>query len=101
MHQEFTSQVLMSLPQMIVHAMDSSSPLQPNGAWYDARGIEHQSPTATEAATQVDITHSHFYQQRELQAFLSDRQAEIVVLVEGTDELTGAAIQARHSYTHS
>ena len=31
-------------------------------------------------------------------AFLDDRDAEIVVLVEGTDEVTGAAIQARHSY---
>jgi hypothetical protein len=29
---------------------------------------------------------------------LDDRDAEIVVLVEGTDEGTGAAIQARHSY---
>lgn len=30
--------------------------------------------------------------------FLTDRDAELVVLVEGTDEGTGAAIQARHSY---
>jgi hypothetical protein len=34
-----------------------------------------------------------------MSAFLHDRQAELVVLVEGTDELTGASIQARMSYT--
>jgi hypothetical protein len=31
--------------------------------------------------------------------FLRDREAEIVILVEGTDDLTGSAIQTRHSTT--
>ena len=29
---------------------------------------------------------------------MSDREAELIVLVEGTDEMTGSAVQARHSY---
>ena len=33
-----------------------------------------------------------------IQHFLMDRDIELVVLVEGTDEGTGAATQARHSY---
>ena len=34
----------------------------------------------------------------EIKAFLSDREAELIVLVEGTDEMTGSAVQATHSY---
>ena len=35
-----------------------------------------------------------------LERFVQDRETEIIVLVEGTDELTGAVIQTRHSYTY-
>jgi len=41
----------------------------------------------TDQPTQEEITH-----------FLQDRQAEIIVFVEGTCEVTGMALQARHSY---
>ena len=34
----------------------------------------------------------------EIKSFLADREAELIVLVEGTDEMTGSAVQARHSY---
>lgn len=42
--------------------------------------------------------YSHSHDLDSIHAFLNDRDAELVVLVEGTDEGTGAAIQARHSY---
>ncbi|GMI01777.1 hypothetical protein TrST_g10413 [Triparma strigata] len=37
-------------------------------------------------------------EQREIKAFLKDRDAELVVLVEGIDVMTSATLQARHSY---
>eukprot|EP00518_Triparma_eleuthera_P000554 CAMPEP_0182458764 /NCGR_PEP_ID=MMETSP1319-20130603/4029_1 /TAXON_ID=172717 /ORGANISM="Bolidomonas pacifica, Strain RCC208" /LENGTH=648 /DNA_ID=CAMNT_0024657511 /DNA_START=124 /DNA_END=2067 /DNA_ORIENTATION=- len=37
-------------------------------------------------------------EQREIKAFLKDREAELVVLVEGIDVMTSATLQARHSY---
>jgi potassium inwardly-rectifying channel subfamily J len=77
--------ILMSLPQVIVHKLDEKSPLvPPQPAWYDAGGFSHCSTGAIE--------------NEETKSFLSDRDAEIIVLLEGTDELTGSALQARHSY---
>ena len=98
--------VLMSLPQVLVHCLDKSSPLAQPNTWYDEDGIQH---CATELAAQPfdkdkdsdpsqDVVAVRALQTSETAAFLRDRQAEIVILVEGTDELTGAAIQARHSY---
>lgn len=75
------SHILMSLPQVIVHRMDESSPLTPKPLWHDRHGQEHTSS--------FDDT----------DAFLRDRHAEVVVQVEGTDELTGQPLQARHSYS--
>ena len=40
-------------------------------------------------------------EQGEIEAFLKDREAELIVLVEGIDVMTSATLQARHSYTHS
>jgi hypothetical protein len=77
--------ILMSLPQVIVHKLDKKSPLvPPEPAWYDSDGYSHSSTGAIE--------------NEETKLFLSDRDAEIIVLLEGTDELTGSALQARHSY---
>ena len=39
-----------------------------------------------------------YNEQRELKAFLKDREAELVVLVEGIDVMTSYTLQARHSY---
>ncbi|KAL7560652.1 hypothetical protein ACA910_001336 [Epithemia clementina (nom. ined.)] len=107
LHEVVGSQVLMSLPQVIVHRVDSHSPLHLPLTWYDAAGVQRgRSETATSNAWNR-TTHTPGEQQRiqfaneraNTEAFLSDRHAEIVVLVEGTDELTGATIQSRHSYT--
>lgn len=97
--QSYGSDVWMGLPQVIVHRMDNESPLVPSVSWYDGNGTLHLS---TEKATQDDmlvqpleenVTSLDF-----IRDFLLDRDAEIVVLVEGTDEGTGSATQARHSY---
>jgi Inward rectifier potassium channel transmembrane domain len=83
--------ILMSLPQVMVHRMDSTSPLVPPPQWYDAQGHCHSWPPPNPDQW-LDL------QQYALQEFWRDRRLEVVVLVEGTDELTGAAIQTRHSY---
>ena len=67
--------ILMRLPQVVCHALDTSSPL-----------------TTTKTTTNTDDP-------RRLAREWRERQVEIVVMVEGTDELTGTSIQARHSYT--
>ena len=77
--------ILMSLPQVVVHKMDESSPLIPSQeSWYDENGQSHST----------DYTSNS----QKLHNFLQDREAEIIVQVEGTDELTGQPLQARHSY---
>eukprot|EP00797_Seminavis_robusta_P000826 Sro1050_g235490.1 rectifier potassium channel 2 (377) ;mRNA; r:8186-9316 len=87
-----SNHILMSLPQVMVHRMDDTSPLVPPAEWYDARGRHHQYPPHNPDRW-LDMN------QKAVQDFWNDRAIEIVVLVEGTDELTGAAIQARHSYS--
>jgi Inward rectifier potassium channel transmembrane domain len=90
-HHDDSNSILMSLPQVIVHRMDETSPLVPPSEWYDAQGYCHPWPPPNPEQW-LDV------QQYALQEFWKDRRLEIVVLVEGTDELTGAAIQTRHSY---
>lgn len=84
--------ILMSLPQVLVHRMDDSSPLIPPSEWYDAHGCLHHYPA--NPGNLLDT-------QAQIIDFWKDRRLEIVVLVEGIDELTGAAIQTRHSYSTS
>jgi len=83
------SHILMSLPQVIVHRLDERSPLiPPRPVWYDSDGRSHPSR----------YSDGNVIGYENLEKFLSDRDAEIIVLLEGTDELTGSALQARHSY---
>lgn len=110
-------QLLMSLPQVIVHPMDEQSPLRPPPWWYDCHAERHtystppaDTLTATEDDLIIDASHSdkesgrqqqlRFEQDtNDLTRFLLDRETEVVVLVEGIDELTGISAQTRHSYT--
>lgn len=104
-----STSVLMSLPQVLVHCLDDNSPLVPPPQWYDEEGIQHTSCRYTQSDASVDEQQRQpdvhgaesiwALETAETSAFLRDRQAEIVILVEGTDELTGASIQARMSYT--
>jgi Inward rectifier potassium channel C-terminal domain/Inward rectifier potassium channel transmembrane domain len=72
------SHILMSVPQVIVHHIDTSSPLLPKDMWYD----------------RDSCSHSKEYRQR----YHQDRQLEVIILIEGVDALTGQPLQARHSY---
>jgi hypothetical protein len=61
-------------------------------------------PAPSESSSSVSLVPTEHAMEDELASmyeFLTDRDAELVVLVEGTDEGTGAAIQARHSYKTS
>lgn len=84
----FGSHILMSLPQVIVHRLDEKSPLVPPQVWYDAEGKEHLPHT----------DHDDAFRFKPIETFILDTDAEVIVLLEGIDELTGSALQARHSY---
>jgi len=90
------SHILMSVPQVIVHKLDIRSPLNPPPTWYDAMGEPHRlkSNESMDENGKSSATWSH----EEIQSYMRDRELEFVVLVEGIDEITGSALQARHSY---
>jgi len=88
---EMGGKLLMVLPSMIIHKIDDSSPLTPShGEWYDANGVLHKWDQ------RCDSDYSE--QETELLNFFEDREIEIVVLVEGIDEMTSSSLQAKHSY---
>ena len=98
------STVWMGLPQVIVHRMDEESPLVPTTRWYDAFGSLHSFPGSSpfEEPSGIDplapTGEKKMGDLKSIEDFLTDRDAEIIVLVEGTDLGTGASAQARHSY---
>jgi potassium inwardly-rectifying channel subfamily J len=104
--ENYGSQIWLGLPQVVVHRMDEASPLIPSTPkWYDAEGVAHDHPKSKNEKdpSQHDPLTSPkdrylTSDMDDIESFLMDRDAEIVVLVEGTDEGTGAATQARHSY---
>jgi len=57
-----------------------------------SENVTEEKPDSTPVRSASDIWND------EIKRFMSDREAELIVLVEGTDEMTGAAVQARHSY---
>jgi len=115
-HEDVSSHILMSLPQVIVHAIDERSPLHPPASWYDAQGekqlyhppavisnVEGEQRSIKDGDDKLAMPNKSTLQQGDessLERFVQDRETEIIVLVEGTDELTGAVIQTRHSYTY-
>lgn len=125
LHEEVSPQILMSLPQVIVHRMDQLSPLLPSiintncssslsstaNQWYDEHGYPHRSeychynPSDRCNANCADVSAIDSYEEQgqitQTKHYFEDRNIEIVILLEGTDELTGAVIQARHSYTYN
>mmetsp|Transcript_11735 Transcript_11735/g.16828 ORF Transcript_11735/g.16828 Transcript_11735/m.16828 type:complete len:595 (+) Transcript_11735:220-2004(+) len=121
----FEQCILMGLPHVVVHRMDPLSPMMPpRPIWYDKSGVPRgpaSSPASSSSesltsggagtaessssllatveegtahSTVQDITPSA----DEITEFLQDRQAEIIIYLEGTCEVTGMALQARHSY---
>ena len=106
-HEDVSSHILMSLPQVIVHSIDERSPLLPPSVWYDSGGQRHQYGDFASnnhdilAAPSHSNSNDRIRERTCLESFVRDRQTEIIVLVEGSDELTGAMIQTRHSYTYN
>jgi hypothetical protein len=100
LYEETGSHILMSLPDVVVHRINESSPLMLKDKWYDRHGQRHSLnyniPSRPRSGSTTGPPSASL---EELKEFLSDREAEIVVLLEGVDELRGAAIQTRHSYT--
>lgn len=133
----FEQSILMGLPHVVVHSMDSLSPMvPPRPVWYDEVGIPHgpsvapsttlseahTESTSGESATGEDTAATSLLMeegqpaassmlqppgaasstdqpsQEEITHFLQDRQAELICFMEGTCEVTGMALQARHSY---
>ena len=106
----FGSHLWMGLPQVVVHRIDEKSPLLPAAPlWFDAGGSAHRYPPPSSSesmspSAEVDVLGSgggstdSSSKLECIQHFLMDRDVELVVLVEGTDEGTGATTQARHSY---
>lgn len=123
--------ILMGLPHVVVHRMDSLSPLvPPRPVWFDEGGVPHgpfESTSATLTAgdgtsgentapssllmEEGQVTQSSrllhvpdngrtaiLPTQEEITHFLQDRASEIIVFLEGTCEVTGMALQSRHSY---
>lgn len=108
LHEEAGSHILMSLPQVLVHRIDDRSPLcPPRPVWYDGTGQVHGhevAATGDDGNCSNNLNHPSYQStpatnMDDSARFLRDREAEIVILVEGTDDLTGSAIQTRHSYT--
>jgi Inward rectifier potassium channel C-terminal domain len=97
-HQAVHDNILLCLPQVVCHAMDDTSPLRPTAAtamgddscgWLDARGEVRAIPPPDLFGADVE----------NVRAYWLDRDLELIVIVEGMDELTGASVEARHSYT--
>jgi len=90
----FGSHLWMGLPQVVVHRIDENSPLLPSApVWFDAGAGPHRYPPHPPNISSYSKANS-----RCIQDFMYDRDIELVVLVNGTDEGTGAATQARHSF---
>jgi hypothetical protein len=102
-HGEF---LLMALPTVIAHKIDSSSPLMPPAVWYDGKGMAHTWESNCDSTTIEKLSdnnneaqHNYFQRERqEIETFLNDRDAEIIMLVEGIDEMTCSPLQAKQSY---
>ncbi len=118
----FEQSILMGLPHVVVHRMDPLSPMMPpRPIWYDESGVPHGPAssstesltsggsgtaessssllaTVEEGAAHSSVQDGHNPSADEITEFLRDRQAEIIIYLEGTCEVTGMALQARHSY---
>lgn len=113
---QFGAHVWMGLPQVVVHRIDRESPLLPPPVWFDEEGMPNPYPPPgvhsfkTNSNSSFDplgdvaedplltAVHTSEADFGAIHYFLNDRDAELVVLVEGTDEGTGQNVQARHSY---
>lgn len=117
-----SSNLFMAIPNIIIHPIDESSPLMPPSIWFDSESKRHiQTNTVSNnnvnegsscsplskghdgsdepTSDSSSILQNFTLQETNIKTFLQDREAEIVVLVEGIDEMTNTSVQARFSYT--
>ena len=105
----YEQSILMGLPHVVVHRIDETSPISPPPVWYDEKGMSHvqsnqgtsnqeQAPTSPLSTMEEGSTTANASSQQDISDFLQDRHAEIIVFLEGTCEITGMTLQARHSY---
>ena len=110
----------MSLPSLVVHKIDGNSPIMPSSIWYDAQGWGHRCKIGSRqdedsnASSSTDTNNNnnkntlfssedlqkatYHSDEEQLTSFFKDREVEIIVCVEGVDELSGLPLQSRHSY---
>ena len=86
--------LLMTLPATVTHVLDACSPLLPPG-W--ARGSSSSSSSSSGGGGDGNGMASAG-ERAALEAFWGEEEAEVVVLVEGTDPLTSNSLQAKFSY---
>eukprot|EP00804_Cyclotella_cryptica_P007892 CCRYP_001444-RB/>CCRYP_001444-RB protein AED:0.05 eAED:0.05 QI:335/1/1/1/1/1/4/682/497 len=89
----YEQSILMGLPHVVVHRIDEASPIMPpRPVWYDKKGLAH-GPERKEAqsasllcSTEEGSQNSKLDapSQEEILSFLYDRQAEIIICLEGT-----------------
>lgn len=101
---ELGAMLLLALPQVVVHRIDSSSPFWPDQAQhgpahsfrypdvlhrdsFDAEGLGNPM----ECTSRVSL--------RDISRQLASGQYEVLCLVEGIDAATSSTLQTRHSYT--
>ena len=105
----YEQSILMGLPHVVVHRMDHTSAMMPpRPIWYDEKGMayspsspgddENDKKESTSLLATMEEGSSETPSQEEIQLFLQDRHSEIIVFLEGTCEITGSQLQARHSY---
>jgi hypothetical protein len=99
--------ILMNIPQMIVHPIQmNESPLCPPSIWYDRSGTKHyysRPPNDGTTVTSGDNVANHHWMtedMEQMQRYMQDRNMEIIIVIEGTDELTGTCTQTKQSYTY-
>jgi hypothetical protein len=90
----YEQSILMGVPHVVVHRMDEASPMMPpRPVWYDEKGLAHssmrkeaQSTSSLLASIEEGLQSSIIDppSQEEITAFLYDRQAEIIICLEGT-----------------
>jgi Inward rectifier potassium channel C-terminal domain len=96
--------ILMNIPQVIVHPIRmNESPLCPPSIWYDMNGTQHTySQPKDPHGTDDSVANPRWMQEdmEQIQLYINDRNMEVIIVIEGTDELTGTCTQTKQSYTY-
>lgn len=110
------SMLLLAMPQHVVHRIDAWSPLAPPGTagepgggpsaeykWPDSlqREFDYESGNREDHSTKIlgrEPPKKTPVSTESIVKFMKDTDAEIIVLLEGTDSMTAYSVAAKHSY---